>query len=69
MANYLSNVGSAFSRLLNTLIGGSSDQTLSARIGLAILGGGPASKIKFPNALREHFVDAAMWSLRGKNHD
>jgi hypothetical protein len=64
---YLSNVGATLSCLANALIGGEFGETLSARIGLSILRKGRASRIPYPEALRDHFIDAAIWRVRFRN--
>jgi hypothetical protein len=60
--DYLANLGTAFSRLCNVLIGGEPDHSLSYRIGSSILRGGLASKIPMPRLWREHFKEAAKWT-------
>lgn len=59
--DYFANIGSAFSRLCNVLIGGRLNESLSYRIGDSILRGGLASKIPMPRKWREHFENAARW--------
>jgi hypothetical protein len=56
---WLLNVGSALSVLVNALLGGEYGETLSARIGRSILRDGLGAKIPMPRAWREHFERAA----------
>jgi hypothetical protein len=53
---YLANIGSAFSRLINVLLGGELTESLSARIGKSSL-----MALPMPGWLREHFEEAARW--------
>lgn len=68
MREYLYNVGSAVSCLANALIGGESGKSLSYRIGTSILKKGWASKVPWPNVLRDHFIIiAASQSRNGES--
>ena len=69
MADYLANVGIALSRLGNSLIGGNANQSLSARIGLSILGKGLWARAPLPLMLRDHFLDAAINHAKQVKHD
>lgn len=54
--NYLYNLATALSQLLNTLIGGDPDESLSGRIGKSLMKGGWAARVPWPGFLRDHWI-------------
>ena len=60
--DYFENILWNFSRLLNAIAFGDPHESLSARIGWNIAGGGFWSRVPMPRCLREHFENAMRWS-------
>ena len=56
---YFYNLGTSFSCLLNALIGGKYNESLSLRIGRSILEGGLASEVLMPKFFYDHCIGVA----------
>lgn len=56
LVNYLYNLHVALSQLINTLLGGDPDESLSGRIGKSIAAGGLAARVPWPAVLRRHWL-------------
>ena len=58
LLNYLYNLHVALSQLINTLLGGDPDESLSGRIGKSLVAGGWAARVPWPALLRRHWLAA-----------
>ncbi|MCY1705249.1 hypothetical protein [Pannonibacter sp. SL95] len=58
LLNYLYNLHVALSQLVNVLIGGDPDESVSGRIGKSLVAGGWAARVPWPAILRRHWLAA-----------
>lgn len=63
--NYVYNLFSGASRLINALIGGDPAETLSSRAGKSIATGGWAAHAPWPWWLHAHFIACIDWRCGG----